>query len=142
TAMLETGGILEQLPDAIVLLDPDLRILWSNMRLAQLTGQQGPLLGKTFYEAFGSPEILGPDFCPFNTALGLGESARSTLRVGERFYFEVHANPVFQGDSAPGYLIAIVRDVSAEILQRQKLNAIYHAGLELGDLSAQELCDM
>jgi GAF domain-containing protein len=141
-ATLETGGILDQLPDGVVLLDADLRILWSNQRLCELTEQEGPLVGRTFYEAFGSPEILGPDFCPFNTALGSGEPARSTLRVGERFYFEVHAKPVCESDDAAGFLVVIVRDVSVEVLQRQKLNAIYHAGLELSDISAQELFDM
>jgi len=141
--LLETGGVLEQIPDAVVLVDINLTILWSNHQLRELTNCQENLVGKGFYEAFGTPEILGPDFCPFNTALGSGESARSTLRVGEKSYFEVHANPVFSNeDEMPNFLVVIVRDVSAEVLQRQKLNAIYHAGLELGDLAPHELMEM
>ena len=38
-SLLESGGILEQVPDGVVLLDPDLRILWSNSRLLELTGR-------------------------------------------------------------------------------------------------------
>lgn len=141
--LLEAGGILEQVPDAVVLLSADLRIRWSNSRLQQLTGRSGSLVGCSFYEAFGTPEILGPDFCPFHTALGSGEPAKSTLRVGEKSYFDVHAEPIFEGDEdVPGFLLVIVRDVSTEILQRQKLSAIYQAGLELGDLSPQEVLDM
>jgi CheY-like chemotaxis protein len=140
---LEASGILEQVPDAIVLLDADLRIEWANCRLAELTGTEGPFIGQSFYDAFGTPEILGPDFCPFHTALGTGETARSTLRVGEKQYFEVHARPVYDdGSELPDRLAVIVRDVSREVLQRQKLNAIYQAGLELGDLSPQEILDM
>ncbi len=145
--LLETGGVLEQIPDAVVLVDVNLTILWSNPQLRNLTESQASLTGKGFYEAFGTPEILGPDFCPFHTALGSGESARSTLRVGEKSYFEVHAKPVFDteivtGEEMPNFLVVIVRDVSAEVLQRQKLNAIYHAGLELGDLAPHELLEM
>lgn len=141
--LLETGGVLEEIPDAVVLVDLDLNILWSNHQLRELTNQEESLVGWGFYDAFGTPEILGPDFCPFHTALGSGESARSTLRVGEKSYFEVHAKPVFKNDDdVPNFLVVIVRDVSAEVLQRQKLNAIYHAGLELGDLAPHELLEM
>lgn len=140
--LLEGGGILEHLPDGVVLLDADLKVLWCNERFRLQTGQNRDPVGSTFYQAFGAPEILGPDFCPFNTAFGTGDSARSTLRVGERFYFEVQAKPIFQADTVPGYLVVIVRDVSVEVLQRQKLNAIYQAGLDLGDLSPQEILEL
>ncbi len=142
-SLLESGGILEQVPDGVVLLDPDLRILWSNSCLLELTGRNEPVVGLGFYDAFGTPEILGPDFCPFHTALGSGEPAKSSLRVGEKSYFEVHTKPVFEeGSNLPRFLIVIVRDVSEEVLQRQKLNAIYQAGLELGDLSPEEVLEM
>jgi CheY-like chemotaxis protein len=174
--LLDAGGLLEHLPDGVVLLDADLKILWCNARFRLQTSQAGVgrpesrsepkaealrppqflrsdtpatagcssegLQGCTFFQAFGTPEILGPDFCPFNTALGSGESARSTLRVGDRFYYEVQAKPVFQGDAHPGFLVVIVRDVSAEVLQRQKMSAIYQAGVDLGDLSTQEILEL
>ncbi|MCA9115412.1 MAG: response regulator [Planctomycetaceae bacterium] len=143
THVAEAGGILELLPEGVALLDAQLNILWANRTLNELTGQEGSLTGLSFYAAFGSPEIIGPDFCPFHTALGSGESARSTLRVGEKSYFEVHARPVFITDiDIPSCLVVVVRDVSEEVLQRQKLNAIYQAGLELGDLSPQEVYEM
>lgn len=141
--LLETGGLLEQIPDGLALLGEDLKILWCNSRLNKLTGRSEPLVGLSFYDAFGTPEILGPDFCPFHTALGSGESARSTLRVGDKSYFEVQGTPAFErGSDLPSYLVVMVRDVSADILQRQKLNAIYQAGLELGDLLPQEILEM
>jgi CheY-like chemotaxis protein/GAF domain-containing protein len=142
-SLLEAGGILEQVPDGVVLLNVDLKIMWSNGRLRELADPAGLCIGGSFYDAFGTPEILGPDFCPFHTALGSGEVAKSTLRVGEKSYFEVHAKPVFENDDGvASFLIVIVRDISAEVLQRQKLNAIYQAGLELGDLAPQEILEM
>ncbi len=141
--VLQAGGILEQIQEGFALLGHDLKILWSNSRLCAMTGRDEPLVGQTFYDAFETTEILGPDFCPFHTALGSGESAKSTLRVGDKSYFEVQTTPVFENhDDIASFLVVVVRDVSIEVLQRQKLNAIYQAGLELGDLSAEEVLDM
>ncbi len=142
-SLIRAEGLLEQVPDGVVLLDPELRFVWSNRRLRELTNRNESLVGRSFYEAFGTPEILGPDFCPFHTALGSGEAAKSTLRVGEKAYFEVHAKPVFDSNhKTPKFLAVIVRDVSVDVLQRQKLNAIYQAGLELGELAPQEIQGM
>ncbi|MBA3314227.1 MAG: response regulator [Planctomycetota bacterium] len=143
-SLLDAGGILSYLPDGIVLLDPELNVLWANGRLKELANRpHDSLVGESFYDAFGTPEILGPDFCPFHTALGSGEPSKSTLRVGEKQYYEVHARPILaDNDELPLFLAVIVRDISEEVLQRQKLNAIYQAGLELGDLAPHELLDM
>lgn len=144
--LLQAGGILQQLHDGMALVGPHREVLWHNKRFQQFTGQEDSLNGRVFYECFGTPEILGPDFCPLNTAFGMGESARSTLRVGDKTYFEIEATPVFDGASSEidiaRYLIVVVRDTSSEVLQKQKLNAIYQAGLELGDLTPQELLEM
>lgn len=143
--LLEAGGLLDELPDAVVLLDLDLHILWHNVRLNELTGRSESLIGTRFYDAFASAEILGPDFCPFHTAIGSGERAQSTLRSGEKCYFEVHATPVLdrrEEDTLPACLLVTVRDVSQDMAQRQKLTAIYKAGLELGDLLPQDVLEM
>lgn len=141
--LLQAGGSLAQLPEGLAVLDTDLNILWSNPRFKELTGSTASLAGQSFYEAFGTPEILGPDFCPFHTALGAQSSATSLLRIGEKSYFQIQATPVFQQPgSPPTSLVVLVRDVSSEVLQQQKLSAIYQAGLELGDLSPQELAEM
>jgi CheY-like chemotaxis protein len=139
----EVGGILSQIPDGLTILDVRLKILWTNRRFQEMAGSSEPPIGVGFYDAFGAPEILGPDLSPFHTALGTGAAARSTLRLGEKTYFQVHATPVSAPESAvPCYLVVSLRDVSAEVLQQQKLSAIYQAGLELGDLSPPELLEM
>ena len=154
--LLEAGGILEQMHDGFALVGHRREVLWANSRLQQMTHATESLTGSNFYACFGTPEILGPDFCPLNTAFGMGEAARSVLRVGDKTFFEVEATPVFDpqsgttsGDSPLGhdrgiaqYLIVVIRDTSSEVLQKQKLNAIYQAGLELGDITPQELLDM
>jgi CheY-like chemotaxis protein len=145
--LLQAGGILEQLNDGLALVGHRREILWHNRQFLDLSHQTvDSLTGDSFYDAFGSPEILGPDFCPLNTAFGMGESACSTLRVGDKTYYEVEATPVFDSESDhtefARYLIVVVRDTSTQVLQKQKLNAIYQAGLELGDLTPSELLEM
>ncbi|WP_310821250.1 hybrid sensor histidine kinase/response regulator [Stratiformator vulcanicus] len=141
-SLLHAGGMLEQLPDGFVLLNQDLQILWSNSQFQRLSGTAGDGYGKAFYDCFGNPELIGPDFCPFHTALATGEPAKSTLRVGEKTYFEVHARPILDDGDNPGNLAAVVHDVSDEVLQRQKLHAIHQAGFDLGDLAPADLVDM
>ena len=141
-ALIQSGSLLEYLPHAVVVLDADLRIIWANQRLNQLCDQRESLIGHSFYDAFGAPEILGPDFSPFHTAFSTRKLAKSGLRVGDKNYFDVEVTPVItepDDSQEPAYLVASVRDISAEVLQRQKLNAIYQAGLELGDLSPEEI---
>ena len=100
------------------------------------------VVGENFYSVLNSPEILGPDFCPFHTALTTGKASSSTLRSGENRYFHVHAAPVSEGNKAPEHLIVTIHDVTKEVLQQQKLAAIHQAGQELSDLTAEELSRM
>lgn len=141
--LAQAGGILSQIPDGLALLDLDLNILWSNVTFRTLAGAKEFVPQQNFYEAFGAPEILGPDLSPFHTALGSGTTAKSTLRIGEKLYFQVQVTPATpQGETTPRFLVVSVRDISGEILQQQKLNAIYQAGLELGDLAPNDLLQM
>lgn len=139
--LLQNERILEGMPDGVVLLDGDNTILWSNGRLGEWTHRQG-LVGMNFYTALGSPEILGPDFCPFHTALATGSSSNSTLRSTDNHYYRVHAAPLIETDGPPRNLVVTIRDVTSEVLQQQKLAAIHQAGVELADLSPDELFQM
>ena len=90
----------------------------------------------------GTPEILGPDFCPFHTALATGRASASTLRCFQNRYLRVHAAPVLDEHGSPQHLVVTIRDVTDEILQQQKLAAIHQAGIELADLTPDEVAKM
>jgi len=138
----QAGGILAQLPDGVALLDTNLDIQWCNRRFIELAGGSQTLVGQSFYDAFGAPEILGPDLSPFHTALGAGTCARSVIKVGEKTYYQVQAAPVTPAEGEARLLTVTIRDVSSETLQQQKLDAIYQAGLELGELAPRDLLQM
>jgi CheY-like chemotaxis protein/GAF domain-containing protein len=133
--------ILDNMPDGMVLLDPENTVNWANARFRQWVEAED-VVGQGFYAVLGNPEILGPDFCPFHTALATGEASSSTLRVGENRYFQAHAAPICEADGTPHHLVVTVRDVTSEVLQRQKLDAIHKAGVELADLTPDEIFDM
>ena len=139
--LLQNEQILEGMPDGVVLLDSDNSILWSNRRLCEWSACD-KVIGANFYTVLGSPEILGPDFCPFHTALATGQATSSTLRSGENHYYHVHAAPVREAGSPPRHLIVNVRDVTQEVHQQQKMAAIHQAGMELADLAPAEITHM
>ncbi len=139
--LLQNERILEGMADAVVLLDADNTVVWGNGRLSEWTGAK-TVIGANFYQVLGSPEILGPDFCPFHTALATGEASSSTLRTRESRFFQVHAAPVLEPDDRSRHLVVTVRDVTNEVLQQQKLAAIHQAGVELANLTPEELLHM
>ncbi len=139
--LLQNERILEGMPDGVVLLDLDNTIIWGNGRLNEWSGRE-TIVGSNFYSALNSPEILGPDFCPFHTALSTGKASSSTLRSADSRYFHVHAAPVIENGGAAKHLIVTVRDVTREMLQQQKLAAIHQAGVELADMKPDELAHM
>jgi CheY-like chemotaxis protein len=139
--LVQNERVLQGMPDGVVLLDNDNTILWGNGRLREWTGRD-EVVGSNFYEVMGTPEILGPDFCPFHTAIATGRPSGSTLRCFQNRYMRVHAAPVIDAEGAPQNLVVTIREVTAEVLQQQKLSAIHQAGIELADLTPDEVSKM
>ena len=137
----QSERILEGIPDGVALLDAGNSIIWANATLRHWANE-AVLEGLDFYDAFSSPEIIGPDFCPFQTALVTGEASSSTLRVTDSVYYKVHAAPIREDDNPPQHLIVTVRDITEDVVQNQKLVAIHNAGIELADLTPDEVFDM
>ena len=138
---LDSEKILEWMPDGVALLDLENRIVWANERFCKWTEFED-VVGENFYRALGTPEILGPDFCPLHTTMGTGVSASSTLKVDENFYCQVHAAPVQEGRQEIQHVVVTLSDVTEEIHQQQKLAAIHRAGTSLADLRPDEVFDM
>ena len=139
--LVQNERVLQGMPDAVVLLDSDNTVLWGNGRLREWTGRDD-VVGANFYDVMGTPEILGPDFCPFHTALATSRPSGSTLRCFQNRYMRVHAAPVIDAEGSPKNLVVTIRDVTAEVLQQQKLSAIHQAGIELADLTPDEVSKM
>jgi len=92
--LLLSSTMLSDMPQGVALLDDHHRVLWANRRLLDWAGLETLPLGATFYELLGNPEIMGPDFCPFHTAMATGAQSNSTLHSNDNRFFQVHAAPV------------------------------------------------
>lgn len=140
--LIRNDRLLQEMPDGVVMLDNENTILWSNGRLCAWSGRDD-VIGENFYQVLGSPEILGPDFCPLHTALSTRQPSASTLRSVDNRYYRIHAAPVLEvGQTTPQNLVVTVHDVSEEVLQQQKLAAIHQAGVELADLTTDEIANL
>ncbi len=139
--LLQSERILDGMPDGVALVNADMIVTWANNCLRKWSPLQNPQ-GANFYATLGNPQIMGPDFCPFHTALATGASSSSTLQTEDKRYFQVHVAPLTDAATENAALVATVSDITAEILQQQKLAAIHQAGQQLTDLKPDEIFAM
>ncbi|MEM9187321.1 MAG: response regulator [Planctomycetota bacterium] len=140
--LIRNDRVLRGMPNGVVLLDEENLVLWENGRLAEWTGG-GDAVSRKFYEVLGSPEILGPDYCPLNTARSKGQASTSVLKSDEATYYRLHAAPIIESPGTEArHLVVSVIDVTEEMVQQQKLAAIHQAGVELADLTTEEVASL
>jgi CheY-like chemotaxis protein len=137
--LFQAERILEALSDGVAVVSPDLKVTWANATFDKWCG--GSAAGKSFYDALASPEILGPDYSPFHTAL-TGKPATTRLHTHDNRYLEQHITPVPSADGHIAQLISLGRDVTAEAQQQQKLDALHQAARELAGLTPDQLSEM
>jgi CheY-like chemotaxis protein len=158
--LYQAQRILAAVPAGVAVVDFDLQIRWANPTFIAWCG--GAAIGRGFYEALGSPEVVGPEFCPFHTALAnqgpggdpprppegclgqpaLPSSITSRLHCRDNRYIDLNITPIREFDHSGTLLIAVGRDVSALVQQQQKLDALHLAGSELAGLAPEQLADM
>lgn len=137
--LIQAERILEAMPDGVAVVNADLRIVWANPTFEGWSG--GPVKNRSFYDALGSPEILGPDYSPFHTAL-TGKTATTRLHCRDNRYFELHITPIYEADDKVWQLISLARDITSQVQQQQKLDALHQAGQELAALAPDQLAEM
>lgn len=132
--------ILDDLPDGIAMIDREKRIRWSNQTFRALCQDQ-PVEGQGLYSVLPELVIMGPDFCPCNTTLATGRASSTTARVAGNQYYQLHASHL-HGQGSNRELVVVIRDITAQVHQQQKLEAIHQAGITLTDLLPRELTEL
>ncbi len=140
--LLQADEILDAIADGAAVVDSDLRLLWCNPQFQKFIEPGVEPIGAKFYRLLGSPEVIGPDHCPFTTATASRESATTVLRIGANRYLRVTVSPAYDYNGTLTQLIALSRDITSEVQQEQKINAIHKAGEELADLTPEELAEL
>lgn len=141
-------GLLEKFPEPVLLLNDREQILWSNRKAQTLLRLQDTTGCPCLFSIWSGVEIMGPCFSPINMVLATGKRRQTRIRVNEKTYYDLTVDPFHpqaeaeRDDSPANLLLVTLRDTSEETLQQQKLNAIYKAGGDLGDLQPEEVCDL
>lgn len=139
--LLQSERILDGMADGVALVNSEMQVTWANNVLKNWSSE-GLAADRNFYSLLGDIELLGPDFCPFNTALATGAPSQSTLQTADNRCFQVHVSPLTEFASDNASLVATVSEVTLEVMQEQKLAAIHQAGRQLTDLKPDEIFAM
>ncbi len=135
-------GLLSALPDGIVLLDEDLIIRWHNTTFRQLLRTADILIGKPLQDIIRPAD--GTDLRRIAVPASPGEAASLTVRREDRSSLGLRLTRTMinlEGHHKQA-MILTVRDVSTQVLEKQKQDAIYRAGLEMGNLTTEEVTAM
>ena len=89
----------------------------------------------------GADRAGDTEFCPFHTALtrrietakadGQPSAVMARLHCRGDRYLDLHVTPVQDAGKGVPLLVAVGRDVTAEVRQQQQLDALHQAGREL-----------
>jgi len=140
--LIQSEEILKAIAEGVAIVDPDLQIIWANPEFNSLVVEAIEPLGSKFYRALGNPEVIGPDPCPFTSAVASRAPSSTNLRIGANRYLRITVTPVFDSSENLTQLIALTRDITDETQQQLKVNAIHKAGDELADLTPEELAEL
>ncbi len=140
--LVQADEILDAIADGVAVVDPELRVIWANPEFHSLADPKVEPIGGKFYRVLGDPEVVGPDPCPFTSAVTSRAPSGTVMRIGANRFLRVTVTPVFDDTNGLTHLIALTREITDETLQQQKINAIHKAGDELADLTPEELSEM
>ncbi|HJZ54689.1 MAG TPA: GAF domain-containing protein [Gemmataceae bacterium] len=145
--------IIEHIDKGLAVLDPAGRITWANAVLRDWCGRNP--VGQPFLDALGGVAVAPTDG-PLGVsravsaaeALALAARGRpvslrfSRLDHPDQPHLEADVRPVLNTDGSVSRLIALVRNITPEVIQQQKLDALHAAGRELAGLDPDQLSEM
>lgn len=153
--------ILQNIDKGLAVLDTQGRVLWANPTLRLYS--QGDPVGRPLLEALQAQVAAVGQLAPNHPAetqwhvptlsrledpLGPARAGRPVhLRLycpscGDQPYLEADIRPVLGPHGEASQLVALIRNVTAEVVQQQKLDALHQAGRELAGLTPEQLAEM
>lgn len=133
-------GLFQLLPDGVALLDEQLHVRWHNAPFRQLISEQADFVGQPLQQVLAPAD--GTDFSRVGLPDPGSPPINLTVRRENKTVLALHiARTPAQSAPTPAFLLT-VRDITRQTQEKQKQEAIYRAGLELGNLSPDEVTQM
>lgn len=126
----EYHTLLNNLPDGVVHIAPDLQVIWTNRAMAEMVKNHGDQLqGKCCYQAFWNYSTLC-ESCPVAQCFlsGILEEGNFTTPSGR--LLELRAVPISNDSGKVETVIEVIRDVTenrnleAQFIQAQKMESV------------------
>ncbi len=126
---------------AFALTDLDGRVQWVNGRMREWC--EADPTGRHLLAALNAPTVSSETADPM-AALRRGESIAVRLHRtgGAPEYVDLTAHPVFAPDGTVCQFLALCRNVTSEVEQQKKLDALHQAGNELVELDAATIAEV
>jgi len=121
------------------MVDRGARVLWANHHAEKLAQAQPPLIGKHFYrDLFPNVRLLQADFAPLSFAFSKRRVTSTNMLTADGRILRLEVVPSLNTES-PACALGVLRDVTEEREPWQRLTVIYEAGLQLAEISPQDL---
>jgi PAS domain S-box-containing protein len=126
----EFNGLLDAIPDSLMLLDRELNILWANRAAAESSGKAAKdLTGRNCY-ALWSDRKAPCNFCPVLRCIESGAPREETVTRADGRTWDIRTVPLMDGQRRVTKVIAVKRDITehkkleAQYLHAQKMESI------------------
>ncbi len=119
--IIQAEEILDAIADGVAVVDPDLRVIWANPEFLSLTDSQSQVTGCNFYQVLPESDVLGPDPCPFTSAVASRGPHSTVIKIRGGRYLRVTVTPVFDATHTLTHLIALTREITDETQQQLKV---------------------
>ena len=113
------NALLNAIPDTLILLSPDMKVIWANEGAAVGLGKSIPeLTGQLCYHIWHNHKAPC-DVCPVERSFRTGETENATISFPDGRLWDVRAVPI---KDAEGKVISVV-DMARDITEHRKLEA-------------------
>lgn len=134
--------VLAHLDKGVAVLDPAAVVVWTNPAFRAWSG--GDPVGRPLLAALGAPRVASDDPDPLAAARA-GKPVtfrvqRTTADQDE--YIDLSVSPVPDAAGRVAQLVVVTRNVTAEVEQQKKLDALHQAGRDLAGLDLDLLAEM
>ena len=134
--------VLDHIDKGVAVLDPTGAITWVNSAMRSLCPVEP--IGRALMEALGATTLASDVPDPFSVARRGGAVSFRLYRPAnvEQPYLDAAIQPVLNHAGTVDQQVVIVRNVTPEVEQQRKLDALHQAGRELADLDPDQLAEM